>query len=230
MPELLIGDFHCGTKSATVAFDEAGDEVVSIDINPVFFPTICKDIRQVKAAELFEQYGRFDFIWNSPDCSVFCVPNFHSAHFRLPDPTPLTWKAKQMIQVVEYTKQLMIDLNPRIGWVIENPRGLLHKLPVLAGIPRVNITYCSYADTRMKPTMLWGRFPPSWLPREPCFNENPLCDHERAPAGSHSTGTNALPWEQRIQVPRELSESFRKACIGYDHPSTWKTLERWSNG
>jgi len=226
---MLIGDFFCGTKSATAAFEEAGHEVVTLDINAAFNPMICKDIRKVSASQLEERYGRFDFIWNSPDCSVFSIANLGEHHFRLPDSTPRTWKAKQMLEVVEHTKRLMLDIKPRIGWVIENPRGLLHKLPVLAGIPKVPITYCSYGDTRMKPTILWGRFPPTWLPRPPCFAENPACDHVRSPSGRNQMSRD-MGWTERIQVPRELSESFLKACIGYDRPSTWKTLERWSNG
>jgi len=224
---MLIGDFWCGTKSATQAFEDQGDEVVSIDICKDFNPTICRDIQEVGADELIEEYGQFDFIWNSPDCSCFSPMAFQVGHFKLPDPTPRTPKAIEMIEAIDHTLQLNIDLAPKIGFVFENPRGILRKLPALRSLPRVEITYCSYGDSRMKPTDLWGHFPRSWAARPPCRNENPNCDHERAPAGS-TGGTVGLEWAERIRVPRELSESFARACRTFDDPSTWKTLERWS--
>ena len=224
---MLIGDFWCGTKSATQAFEDQGDEVVSIDIAKVFDPTINRPIEEVGAEWLMESYDRFDFIWNSPDCSCFSPMAFQVGHFKLPDPTPRTPKARQMIRAIEHTLKLNLDLDPKIGFVFENPRGILRKLPVLKGLPRVEITYCSYGDSRMKPTDLWGHFPQSWAARPPCRNENPNCDHDRAPAGS-SQGTVALDWEKRIRVPYELSESFARACRTFDDPNTWKTLERWS--
>ena len=224
---MLIGDFWCGTKSATQAFEDAGHEVVSLDIMPSFQPTICKDILDVQITDLME-FGEFDFIWASPDCSVFSVANLHSGHFQLPNTTPLTEKAEAMVARVAWTRILCERLAPKIGFLIENPRGLLRKLPVLRGLPRRTVTYCSYGDTRMKPTDLWGPLP-GWAERPPCRAENPNCDHERSPAGTHSGGTSLLDWEDRIKIPLELSEEILRACENYGKVENYQTLERWSS-
>lgn len=224
---MLILDLWCGTKSATQAFEDHGDEVVSLDIMPPFQPTICRDILDVDAEWFQESYDRFDFIWASPDCSVFSVANLHSGHFKLPDPTPRTDKARAMIERVAHTRQLITDLDPKIGFLIENPRGLLRKLPVLRGLPRRTVTYCSYGDTRMKPTDLWGPLP-GWAHEPPCRPENPNCDHERSPAGTHVGGTSSLDWEDRIQIPYALSEAILEACLAHGSPEQYRTLERWS--
>jgi len=223
---MLIGDFWCGTKSATQAFADKEDEIVSIDIMPSFQPTICKDILDVTVDELRE-FGEFDFIWASPDCSVFSIANLKQRHFGLPNTRPLTDKARGMVERVQHTRDLLEALNPKHGFLIENPRGLLRKLPVMQGLPRRTVTYCSYFDGRMKPTDLWGPTPPTWVHRPPCHNENPLCHHERSARGQDS-GTMALDWEDRIKVPYELSYSLWRACSTAHDRDSWRTLEKWT--
>jgi hypothetical protein len=111
---------------------------------------------------------------------------------------------------------LIKDLNPR-GWVIENPRGVLRKLPVVAGLPRTTVCYCRYADPQsilrpsMKPTDLWNHVP-NWIPRLMCKNGSP--DHEKAPRG-FKTGTQGIKGAaERAVVPwllwQEILEVMEK--------------------
>ena len=72
------------------------------------------------------------------------------------NPLPRTKQAEDSQDLVKHTISLIEKLNPTYGFLIENPRGMLRKLPVVAHLPRRTVTYCTYGDTRMKPTDLWG--------------------------------------------------------------------------
>jgi hypothetical protein len=71
------------------------------------------------------------------------------------------------IAVVAHTVALIKALNPTIGWLMENPRGMLRKQSVVSELHRRTITYCQYGDFRMKPTDLWGDVP-GWQPKPMC--------------------------------------------------------------
>ena len=93
---------------------------------------------------------------------------------------------------------------------MENPRGMLRKLPVVANLPRHSVTYCRYGDKRMKPTDLWGVVP-NWIPREMCKNGMPC--HEAAPRGA-KTGTQGLKGaRERSRVPYELGKEILDALL-----------------
>jgi hypothetical protein len=121
---------------------------------------------------------------------------------------PKTEGAKKSQELVAHTLALIKVLNPSKGWLIENPRGMLRKLPVVEGYPRRTVTYCTYGDTRMKPTDLWGTVE-GWNHREPCKNGMPC--HIAAPRGS-STGTQGIKGaKDRSRVPYELAKEILEA-------------------
>jgi len=198
-------------------------ELTTIDIDPIFQPTICKDILDVSLTEIRETMNldpgeRPFFIWATPDCSVYSVAGFGHGHYK--DGVPNTDKADYMQQRHIYTLYLIEELNP-LYFVIENPRGLLRKMPWMQRLPRETVTYCQYGDFRMKPTDLWGRFPASWIPRPMCKNGE-LC-HESSPRGAMK-GTSKLTPRERSHVPYELSEEIWRCAI-MDEGASRKSLE-----
>jgi site-specific DNA-cytosine methylase len=83
----------------------------------------------------------------------------------------------------------LIEVLEPSHWLIENPRALMRKMPVLAGVDRKTITHCQYGDPRrMKPTDLFGVFPTGFTALC-CINGDPC--HEAAPRGA-KTGTQGL--------------------------------------
>jgi site-specific DNA-cytosine methylase len=156
---MIIFDFFSGTGSSTQAFRDAGHTVITFELDDSFQATENADVMQLKAVELISKYGQPDFVWASPPCTAFSVASIghHWANGGA-NPTPKTESAKQSQDLVAHTVQLIKDLNPDKGWLIENPRGMLRKLPVVAGLPRTTVTYCQYGDSRMKPTDLWGEY------------------------------------------------------------------------
>lgn len=95
-------------------------------------------------------------------------------------------------------------------YYIENPMAMLRKMDYMKGMDRTTVTYCSYGDTRMKPTDIFSNNirdifnPKGWQPRPMCFNGNKKCHHEPSPRGS-KTGTQGLKDNyERSKVPYEL--------------------------
>ena len=65
MPRLL--ELFSGTGSIGRAFAAKGWEVVSVDLDPKFEPTICCDVMQLDERSL----GSFDMVWASPVCTEY---------------------------------------------------------------------------------------------------------------------------------------------------------------
>jgi hypothetical protein len=185
--------------------ESRGHEYVTLDIEARFGCTITADILMQTASGL----GTFDFVWASPPCEAFSVASIgHHWGGGSRQYQPKTTHAVLSQRIVEHTKNLCLEMKPRSGWLIENPRGVLRKLPCVAGLPRVTVSYCRYGDTRMKPTDLWGHVP-QWKPRPMCHNGNQ--DHEAAPRGA-KTGTQGIKDSaERAIVPWQLWEDLLKA-------------------
>lgn len=201
---MRVLDLFCGLKGWSAPLAEAGHEVISLDIEPRFAPTLCVD-----ALSIGPDLGDFDVVLASPPCEAFSVAAIgHHWTGGLRAYQPATEHAHRSLALVHWTAAVIEASRPRV-WVIENPRGMLRKLGVLDRYERVTVTYCQYGDTRMKPTDLWGGFPAAWSPLPMCRN-GATC-HEAAPRGA-KTGTQGLAGaDARAEVPAALARSFLDA-------------------
>lgn len=204
---MKVLDLFCGLKGWTQAFEYRGHEVISIDIEKKFNPTICMDINELTADYLKNRYGKFDVILASPPCQCFSVSTIYRhwiGNKKIPL-KPKTDKARDSIKLVQHTLKLIDDMNPKF-WILENPRCVLRRL---IGLPKGTITYCQYGENRMKPTDMWGNIPTGFMFRK-CKN-NSKC-HERASRGS-KTGTQGLKnAEIRGKIPYQVSLEMCIAC------------------
>ena len=182
-----------------------GHTYTTLDIDPRFNCTITADIMQIN------DLGQYDFIWASVPCECFSVASIgHHWTGGKGAYIPKTEQAHNAIELVKHIIEL-INESSRIGWIIENPRGVLRKMDFMQYIRRYTVTYCQYGEIRMKPTDLWvcGL---NWKPRPMCKNGDPC--HERAPRGAR-TGTQGIKGAaDRAVVPWELWQeillSFRE--------------------
>ena len=127
---MIVYDFYSGTGSSTQAFKDAGHTVIKIELDE-YFEADERDILTLTADILINKYGRPHFIWASPPCTSFSVASI-GRHWTK-DKEPKTIQAMESIKLVEFTLNLIKELNP-YAWLMENPRGMLRKQAVMSGL------------------------------------------------------------------------------------------------
>ena len=146
-------------------------------------------------------------IWASPPCTTFSIASVRWHWDNSGEVLkPKSDKALVGIKIIKKTLELIEELNPKY-WFIENPRGMLRKMPFMEGLPRYTVTYCQYGDDRMKPTDIWTNHPnPKFKPT--CSNGDSC--HTSAPRGSQ-TGTQGRKNSiERSRIPEELCKHIVK--------------------
>lgn len=203
---MLIFDFFAGTGSSTKAFQDAGHTVITFELDPKFKTTETVSVLDLNAEDLVTRYGKPDFIWASPPCTAFSIAGVRHHWVSGGDnPIPKSNLAVDNQKLILKTLELVEQLNPTYGWLMENPRGMLRKLPIVKGYPRTTITYCQYGDHRMKPTDLWG-YVEGWLPRPMC-SPGASC-HEASPRGTTGGVQGQANSQVRSMVPYALAEDI----------------------
>lgn len=211
-------DLGYGTGSSTIAWEEAGHNVVGVDW--VTDATIIGDWTDPETWKRIRQHGPYHFIWFSPDCSIFSMANMRWGP-NIRDGVPISERAIREVRGIEYVLENIAQLRPKLGWIMENPRALMRIMDFTRKLHRATVTYCQYGDSsRQKPTDLFGQLPESFRPRE-CRAGSPC--HVRAPRGSQS-GTQGMSREDAGEIPYGLSLEIYLSAIESDGMSI-PTLE-----
>ena len=216
---MKILELFAGSRSFSKVAEELGHEVYTTDAEPFEkIDQVCH-INLFDELQMFDEFGKPDIIWASVPCQTFSVASI-GHHWKGGNKAyiPKTKRAEEGIWLVDYTIWLIHFIKPKYFY-IENPRGLLRKLPVITEnrfMPkhtRHTVWYCQYFNEkkytikRAKPTDIWTN-DMNWNPRPVCKNGNPDCDHEKAPRGSR-TGTQGLKNDyERSKVPYELCKEI----------------------
>lgn len=203
-------ELFAGSRSVGKAAESLGFKVFSSDINDFGGIDYVTDILEFDPKEVpFKP----DIIHASPPCTGFSVAAIgHHWMGGYRAYVPATDTARLGIKLLKKTIEIIEYFDPTY-YYIENPRGLMRKMPQMDFAPiRHTVWYCQYGDTRAKPTDIWTNNE-HWTPRPPCKNGNPNCHHQRAPRGS-KTGTQGLKNNyERSKIPEELCLEMMKACI-----------------
>lgn len=200
---MRVLDLFAGLKGWSVPFTERGHEVVTVDNDLDFAVDLHYDILECSP---FDFGIAPDVVLASPPCEGFSVMQIGRNWTH--DHQPKTDKARLSLALVEKTIEIINELEPRF-FIIENPRAKLRKLPMMEPFERRTVTYCQYGEHRMKPTDLWGGFPPSLILKPPCKNGDSC--HTRAPRGSR-TGSQGMDSALSAKIPDELAKAVCLAC------------------
>jgi hypothetical protein len=200
---MKVLDLFSGLRGWSDPFLEAGHDVFTVDLDPKFGADLVADIGLLNPWDLPWQP---DVVLASPPCEKFSVMTIGKHWYH--DGTPKTPDAAQAIRLVERTLYLIDKLAPSF-WIVENPRAKLRVLPPMVKLERRTVTYCQFGEFRMKPTDLWGGFPPSLRLPDPCKNGDPC--HVRAVRGSR-TGTQGMDRAESAKIPVGLAEAVMHAA------------------
>lgn len=200
---MKILELYAGSRSVGKVAEKLGFEVFSVDVKDFENIDLVQDI-EFLTPEMIPFTP--DIIWASPPCTTYSIAAI--SHHRNGQVAKSDFAHKSdrlIINTLRIIKHFDCD------YFIENPVGMLRKMKFMQGIPRTTVTYCSYGDTRMKPTDIWSNNiynpmfnPLGWMPKSKCHNGNTNCHHEPAPRGS-KTGTQGLKNNyERSRIPSEL--------------------------
>src|ERR1041385_9201344 len=127
-------ELFCGTKSFSKVAERLGHSTFTVDNDPQHEPDLVADMMRIAPSML----PRVDILWASPPCTAFSVAAIghhwtggHRAYI------PKTEAAQLGISLVKKTLDLIEKTRPKY-WFIENPRGVLRKLPMMGGVRRVS--------------------------------------------------------------------------------------------
>jgi site-specific DNA-cytosine methylase len=204
---MKILELFAGSKSVGNIAESLGMEVFSSDINSF------KDIHysiNILDFDVKKIPFKPDIIWASPPCTGFSVASLgHHWTGGKCAYIPKTETAKLGIKLVLKTIEIIEHFNPKY-WFIENPRGVLRKMPFMNNYKRNTVTYCQYGDERMKPTDIWTNSN-LWIPRKMCKNGEKC--HISAPRGSRTGTQGRSNAYERSKIPNELCLEILKSCI-----------------
>jgi site-specific DNA-cytosine methylase len=200
-------EFFAGSAEISQVAKSKGMNTFTIDWKQYGKIDLVKDVEQVKLNDIpFTP----DVIWASPDCTTYTIAAI-STHRNGTEPK--SDYAKKCDAVNKHFISLINEwllINPKMVFFIENPRGMMRKMPFMKDFERVTIWYCRYGDNRAKPTDIWSNNIYSlynqngWKPKPRCFNGNKHCKHEEAPRGSKAGTQGRNGSYERSKIPIEL--------------------------
>lgn len=216
MGKVRVLDLYAGTRSVEKTLTRLYPgmvEVVSVDIEPKFKPTICADLLELDYKRIWKP-GEFDAVWSSSPCTWYSLArNSVPRDFTLADQL-----VKRAIEIIEY-------LQPD-RWFMENPRAFMRLRPFMKPMEkyRHTVNYCKYSSRGdyykyPKPTDIWTNY--SFEPRVCCKGDR--CKHfkngchpvtaQKGPSWSSTPAMGSIKSENVYRVPKALiAQMFDGLC------------------
>jgi len=204
-PKLL--ELFKGTGSVGKQAKKMGFQVTSLDLDPIYTPDIETDILEWDYKKwATENNYTPDMIWSSPPCNTFSPMVYRLKERDVETAKPLSERARigtkilyRTLEIIEY----FLKKNPKLLFVIENPRGMMRKDAKMKKLERETTLYCLYGDFKKKPTDFWNNFPQGLN----LDQETKQCPNATIPV-QISKGVKNLNLDQRYSMPSKLIKHF----------------------
>lgn len=217
MKQINFLELFAGSRSFGKVADKMNMNVFSVDWTNYPGIDLKIDIGEMQISDIpFVP----DIVKISFDCATYSIAGirFH----RVNSTTPISEYAKEMRQS-KSTRNIIVKSmagdKPDMVFFIENPRGMLRKMPFMQEFKRYTVWYCQYNDERAKPTDIWTNSK-TWIPRPMCRNykydsEGNIidrhCNHESARRGNKTGTQGRKNAHERSVIPQELCEEILKS-------------------
>ena len=134
---------------------------ISLDLEEKFKPDIQVDILKWKYKDFFKNFVP-DLIWASPPCETFSVLAYPFKERDIKTAEPFSDRAKLGTKILHRTLKIIqyaLSLNPKLIFVMENPRGMMRYDSKVKKLLVSTATYCNYGDVKWKPTDFFNNLP-----------------------------------------------------------------------
>jgi site-specific DNA-cytosine methylase len=197
---MKILELFAGSRSFGNVAEKLGYEVFSVDWTNYPGINLSTDIEFLQPEQVpFTP----DYIHWSPDCTTYTIAAISTHRNGVEPKSEYAAKCDRVNQHVIELQNYWLSINPNMKFTIENPRGMLRKMPFMQQFTRHTVWYCQYGDDRAKPTDIWTNID-NWIPRPICHNGNLNCHHQPAPRGA-KTGTQGRKGSyERSKIPKQL--------------------------
>lgn len=202
-------ELFAGSRSVGCAAESLGMNVFSVDWEKYKGIDLSIDIENLSISDIpFIP----DIVWASPDCTTYTIAAISHHRNGVEPKSEYAAKCDNVNKhFISLINQYLV-WNPSLVFFIENPRGMLRKMPFMKDFIRHTVWYCQYGDDRAKPTDIWTNSK-TWEPRPMCHNGNINCHHQSAPRGS-KTGTQGKKGSyNRSKIPTELCLEILRSAI-----------------
>lgn len=185
-----------GTGSVGKVAKKLGYEVISLDFDPIYTPDIETDILYWNYKEFYKT-TKFvpDFIWASPPCNTFSKLAYPLKERNTKTAEPYSDRAKEGTQILYQTLKIIRFFqkkNPKLKFVIENPRAMMRLDEKMKKLTLNSTNYCLYGDKRIKPTDFFSNM--NLELKNPKENK---CKRE-------TVGVVDLPLNERYKIPSKI--------------------------
>ena len=199
-PKLL--EIFKGTGSVGKVASKMGFSVISLDLDPIYTPDIETDILDWDYKKYYNETKYTpDMIWASPPCNTFSQMVYRLKERDTKTAKPFSDRAKlgtkilyKTIEIIEFFK----SKNPKMLFIIENPRGMMRMDEKMKQFTRETTLYCLYGDFKRKSTDFWTNFPNGLKLNQ----EDKQCSNKTIPVQDLKT------IEERYSMPSKLIKHF----------------------
>lgn len=208
---LKLLELFKGTGSVGKVAKRMGMEVMSVDWLDKYKPDITADILEWDYKAFHKETGFVpDLLWASPPCNTFSTLAYVFKERNTKNAKPISKRAKEgtailyrTLEIVEYFQKL----NPKLLYVLENPRGMMRLDEKIKQLPHRDTTlYCLYNDVRRKPTDFFNNVDLKLKDAEEHRNDI-ACKKDKL------IGVVELPLNKRYAIPPKLVRTILSRMV-----------------